>query len=196
MAIISLGGVHWDPLYMGWDKLGRPSAGGSSAKEMLGYSAKKEGRGKLSAEERTRRTVDVWECHAVYALFERGRSIYVGEGKLGDRLEKHWKTDTLAGRWDSFSWLSPWLYEIPEQGNATVAAKQDDYAEQVNAKRLAELLELVAIRLGSPEANAQVPKSEANILWLTQWRSENSNYSMEEKLDQILSLLATHGGGG
>jgi hypothetical protein len=193
MAIISLGGIHWDPSFVGWGKLGRPAAGAASAKELLGYSAKKEGRGKLSVAERKRRTVNVWKCHAVYALFERGRSIYVGEGKLGDRLEKHWKSDALAGRWDAFSWLSPWDYSLAQGANAAVAAKADNYSEQVNAKQLVELLELVAIRLGSPEANAQIPKSEATILWLTQWRSDNSKSSVEEKLDEMLSLLHAQG---
>jgi len=189
MALISLGGIHWNPNHVGWGKKGRPLAGESSAKEMLGYNPKKDGRGKLSEEERKRRTIDVWECHAVYALFERGHCVYVGEGKLGDRMEKHWKTDALAGRWDAFSWLSPWEYQLPEAGDATLQPKADDYAEQISAKALVELLELVAIRLGSPEANAQIPKSESSILWLTQWRSAHSKTSVEEKLDQILEKL-------
>jgi hypothetical protein len=189
MAILSLGGIHWDPHFAGWGKVGRPAEGAGSSKEMLGYSAKKGAKGKLSEEERSRRTVDVWSCHAVYALFERGRCIYIGEGKLGDRIEKHWKTDTLIGRWDSFTWLSPWDYQLPEQGNATVTAKADNYQEAIGAKQLVELLELVAIRLGSPEANAQMPKNESAILWLTQIRSKNALSTVEEKLDEALTLL-------
>lgn len=196
MAIISLGGVHWDPLLVGWGKLGRPQSGENSAKEMLGYNPRKEGRGKLSDDERQRRVVDVWDCAAVYALFERGRCVYIGEGKLGDRLEKHWKTDNLSGRWDAFSWLSPWEYSLPNAGKAEIAAKDDNYAENIRSKELVELLELVAIRLGSPEANAQLPKSEQSILWLNQWRSNYSRSTIEEKVDEVLKLIKENGEGG
>jgi len=61
---------------------------------------------------------------------------------------------------------------------------------------LVELLELVAIRLGSPEANAQLPKSEQSILWLNQWRSNYSRSTIEEKVDEVLKLIKEKGEGG
>lgn len=189
MALLSIGGIHWNPNHIGWGKLGRPQAREGATREMLGYSPKMDGRGKPPAEERQRRTVNVWKCHAVYALFERGECVYVGEGNLGDRMKRHWESDAFVGRWDSFTWLSPWEYELPAGQPAVLNERPDEYQEQVTAKSLVELLELVAIRLGSPNANSQIPSRDKEILWLTQARSQHSSSSLDEKLDEVLQLL-------
>lgn len=189
-SFIRLGGIHWTPGWIGWGQVGRPRADGSSGrKEILGYSAKKSTSGRMSDEERQRRIVNVWHCRAVYALFNQGEVVYIGEGKLGDRLEKHWKQDILVGRWDSFSWLSPDVYSIPEMGDAAIAITEDALETTASAKELVELLELVAIRLGAPPANSQLPSNDKEIIWLTQVRSETSILPIEDKLDLLLQKI-------
>jgi hypothetical protein len=188
--MLRIGGIHWDPYLIGWGQIGRPKKGTVSKKELLGYWNKKHGKGKMSHADRTKRTVDFWKCKAVYALFDRGNSIYVGEGVLGDCLLRHWKNDTLVGRWNAFSWISPFDYGVDANGTASVQSVADTAQDTLTSKELVELLELVAIRLGSPEANSQLPSNDKNIKWMTQLRSTTSIAPLEDKIDEALELLA------
>lgn len=191
--IIRIGGIHWDPRLVFWGSLGRNKSDGTSTKGMYGYHTRKEGVGKHTDEDRELRTVDVWKCEAVYALFHEGRSIYIGEGILGDRLKMHWKDphDPLVGRWDSFTWISPWEY-IEGDGKVQVEVKAPEQVEHsVRTKKLIELLELVAIRLGSPDANNQKPTDTEGIKWLRQVPSPGAEGGLEKKMDKMLAALNT-----
>ena len=189
MPLINIGGIHWNPHLVGWGVRGRPRKNAAPGKDLRGYSPKKDGKGKLSNEAREKRSISFWDCHAVYALFERGQAVYVGEGKLGDRLLKHWKTDTLVGRWDAFSWLSPDEYILDGDDNATLKKAEDGAEHKATTKEWIELLELVAIRLGSPDANSQLPKAGEQITWIEQVPSEHADGDIEAKIGEVLKLL-------
>ncbi|HMP73373.1 MAG TPA: hypothetical protein PKE55_08950 [Kiritimatiellia bacterium] len=189
MPLINIGGIRWNPHLVGWGVRGRPRKDVVPGKDLSGYSPKKDGKGKLSDEERTKRTISFWNCHAVYALFERGQSIYIGEGKLGDRLFQHWRTDTLVGRWDSFSWVSPDRYILEADGSAKIEKADDHTEHKASTKEWIELLELIAIRLGSPEANSQMPKAVKNITWINQAPSIHAEGDIDAKVDKILSFI-------
>ncbi len=197
MALLKCGGIHWDPTLIGWGRIGRPPVGINSRKEVLAYWSKKDTRGRLSDEEREKRTVNVWPCKAVYGLFEKGTCIYIGEGVLGDCLLRHWRNDTLVGRWDSFSWVSPDEYVInPDMASIAPVDDATSGALELTAKDLIELLELVAIRLGSPQSNSQLPSNDKEIKWLDQVRSNTSLPPLEEKINRILAELADLRGSG
>jgi hypothetical protein len=151
---------------------------------MLGYYAKNNQAGALGHAKRQERTVDFWNCTAVYALFDREAVIYVGEGALGPRLLAHWRHDHLAGRWDSFSWLSPHGYEHTAGKPAKVTPSKP--GKNITAAKLVQLLELIAIRLGSPTTNRQLPRLARDVKWMQQVRAEHAQLSLEDKVDLLL----------
>jgi len=57
-----------------------------------------------------------------------------------------------------------------------------------------ELLELIAIRLGSPEANKQLPRNDKDIRWLQQVPSEGRDVPpLEKKIDALTNLVRSLG---
>jgi hypothetical protein len=188
MPLIKIGGLRWNPHLVGWGILGRPKKDEVPGKDLSGYSPK-NGKGKLSDSDRAKRTISFWDCHAVYALFDRGQSIYIGEGKLGNRLLQHWRTDTLVGRWDSFSWVSPDKYSLQADGSSKLEKADDNAEHKASTKEWIELLELISIRLGSPKANSQQPKAAKIITWINQVPSIHAEGGLEGKIDSIRELI-------
>lgn len=109
MSLVKIGGYRWSSSDVGWGSRGK-----QKDQELLGYQSKKPGggRGSMKDSERELATLDFWKVDAVYALFSGSALVYVGEGKLGDRLRKHHRGVDLRGQWDRFSWLSPWDYDL------------------------------------------------------------------------------------
>lgn len=159
---------------------------------MLGYYPKKGSPGAIGKKLRSRLTLNVWDIDAVYALHREDDLVYVGEGKLGSRLLSHWRHDLLAGRWDVFSWVSPWSVENPDRNGDEKAKLKEPSQESVefNAKKLGEVLELVLVRLANPRSNAQLPKMDQQIKWLTQRPSEHVDMTPESVATHIPEIAA------
>lgn len=147
MSLITLGGNKWSPELVGWGAPGR-----RPQREMLGCPAKQGIRGRPRKTNAQLQSVNVWPVHAVYALYADHSVVYVGEGNLGDRLLKHLRSDSLAGRWNSFSWLSPWEYTVSQGGTPAAVNAPAAFTPISDPKILVELLQLVVIRLADPGA--------------------------------------------
>lgn len=184
MAIIKTAGYRWSLDLVDWGTTGRGNKG-----RLLGYPRKKleGGRGRPSPDQVHAKTLDVWNVEAVYSLFGDGRLIYVGEGILGDCLYRHHRTDEFVGRWDSFSWVSPWGID---SSAITPVLVGWDAARPVtfDGKDLIESIETVVIRLTEPDGNRQNPSSDKHITWLEQ-AIPTGHMTLEDKVDLLLEKL-------
>jgi len=98
--------------------------------------------------------VDFWKQAGIYALYADYDLIYVGQAGLGDkscignRLKSHTR-DSLADRWDKFSWF----------GLRTVRKNQTLGAKFQKAKAtwsdVADVLEGILIEVAEPPQNSQ-----------------------------------------
>lgn len=181
--MIYTGGHRWKAADVGW---GKPGVRSSS--EVLGYFAGQAQRGRLSDADRKKRVVNVWDIHAVYSIFAGDKLLYVGEGKLGDCLHRHYRTDHLIGRWDSFTWLSPYKYSADANGIGQIAGPQAADLTVADAKKCVELLELASIILCDPPTNSQLPAAEKQIKWMDQERSEHAEPTV---LSEVAALKKT-----
>jgi len=132
--------------------------------------------------------MDVWNVEAVYSLFGDGRLVYVGEGILGDCLYRHHRTDEFVGRWDSFSWVSPWSIDASGPTSAVVAWNATAPVT-IDGKALIEAIETVVIRLTEPDGNRQNPSADKHITWLEQ-AVPDGHMTLEEKVDLLLEKMA------
>lgn len=85
-------GEHWNPDFVDWGRPGRGTKG--SLNGFIGGV-------------RNPVYVNVWNQRGIYLLHHEWEVVYVGrasERALGNRLRGH-LTDSLAGRWDTFSWF-------------------------------------------------------------------------------------------
>lgn len=184
MEFAKIAGYKWSPELIDWGRRGR---GGAAA--VAGYYPKQlEGlRGRLSTEEIRRRTLDLWPVHSVYALFQKDSLLYIGEGVLGDCLLRHHRGDEFVGRWDAFSWVSPWDMEVTPEV-ARLLPREDDASITIRTKQLIEELETILICLTEPPGNRQTPWAEDRLKWLDQAKPEGY-LTLEEKIDRILERL-------
>lgn len=73
------------------------------------------------------RAHDFWCSSGIYALHRGTMAIHVGRAEfLGWNLLRHWRADSMAGRWDAFSWLSP---VVPDAGDASLLVAMDALLE-------------------------------------------------------------------
>lgn len=94
-------------------------------------------------------TVDVWEQRGVYVLLHDWQVVYVGKAggtPLGVRLRGH-LTDTLAGRWDRFSWYGIRSVNVSGLLGAEMEGKQ------VTATDLISTFESLLIAVTEPPRN-------------------------------------------
>ncbi len=93
--------------------------------------------------------VDVWEQRGVYVLLHGWSVVYVGKADnvaLGARLRGH-LSDTLAGRWDTFSWYG--IRGVRQNG--TLGA--DMMGKSTSADELISTLESLLIAVMEPPRN-------------------------------------------
>lgn len=186
MSLFRIGGYRWSPELVDW---GGPGAG--NAHEFSCYSTqRKDGKmGKLTKAEIRSRTVDVRDVEAVYALFQGQTLLYVGEGLLGACMIRHYRDDEFVGRWDSFTWFSPWRLKISSTNvHKHWLASPPKTPPKLTPKQLIEHIETIAIRLADPIGNRQNPASRSTIQWLTQLVPANF-MTQEEKLSRAVSVL-------
>jgi len=180
IPLIRLGGKHWRPELVAWGD------GKRGAYEMLGIPETR-----ASSQRQTPRShrdiVNVWNVHAVYALYDRHELVYVGEGLLGERLWEHRLNDSLRHRWDSFTWLSPATYVDPVEGREDARTDPGSDASRVvgSTKQLVRLLEFVGIQLADPSENRKVPWREGEVRWLLQRPAEEAKPGTERRLSDL-----------
>ncbi len=127
----------------------------------------------------------------MYALFTEGSLLYVGEGILGECLYRHHKSDEFVGRWDSFSWASPWDLDTAS-ASPKVVPWDAKASVTIGGKQLIELLETVLIRLTEPAGNRQNPSSDKAIKWLEQ-ATPIGHMTLEDKIDLLLEKIEAIG---
>lgn len=184
MGFIKIGGYQWSPQLIQW---GVPGYNERTA--IKGYYGKRTdgGRGRISSSEIKARMIDLSPVEAVYAIYSRSDLIYVGEGKLGDCLRRHFKTDEFKGRWDSFCWASPWDLDIDgtppklKPWNPIIAPRQ-------TGKAIVEQLEAILVKFAAPRGNSQRKLKNKDIRWLIQ-AVPKDYLDLEEKVDRILALV-------
>lgn len=184
MSLIKIAGYQWSLDLIDWGSPGRGKKG-----TLSGYFPKRGTgkKGRPSQAELKNKTVDFWGIEAVYALFTEGSLLYVGEGILGDCLYRHHRTDEFVGRWDSFSWVSPW--DLDTRLSPPKLVKWEAKSSiSITGKELVELLETVLIRLTEPTGNRQNPSSDTKIKWLDQATPEGL-MTLEDKVDLLLDKL-------
>ena len=183
MSFVKTGGFRWSVDLVGWG-----SPGAARNRELHGYWNKGFGKGKPSKKTVKNATANVWSIQAVYALYSGTELVYIGEGQLGSRLLQHYRSDDLAGRWDCFTWLSPWEYQ--RDGKSATMQKWDPKVPvSMKGKQLVELLELVSIRLALPSDNRQQPEAKKSIKWLKQIRSKYAAGTLEDKVNELSDKL-------
>lgn len=183
MSIIGTGGYRWSAELVSWGQRGP-----GSKREILGYVGTKKGKGRLSEDEKKQQIINLWDIEAVYTLFRDDTLIYAGEGILGARLLMHFKGDWLTGKWNHFSWLSPWRIETDKTPH-TVKPWQHGGSLSLRGKDIVELLELAIICLCEPQRNSQTPSRNDQITWLYQVPSQYAQPTLEQKVDRLLAAL-------
>jgi hypothetical protein len=158
---------------------------------MVGYDPSKGQAGRPTADEIKRKTIDFMTIEAVYALFDRNTPIYIGEGILGKRIAAHFYDEEKVGRWDSFSWLSPWSISDDQKTTPTLLPWTTSDHLVVEGKRLVELLEITTIFLAAPATNRQLPEDSKKIKWITQVRHEKAEGTLQNKIDYIVQTLGS-----
>ena len=185
MSLFKIGGYRWSSELVQW---GSP---GKGQHKFCGYD-RRRGDGQAGAMSKTQiasRTVDVRDVEAVYALFQGQTLLYIGEGNLGARLVAHYRDDEYVGRWDSFTWVSPWQVKRRKRDpHAQYLSRPAKTPVKISAKQLIEHVETLTIRLAEPLGNRQNPSGKQHITWLTQIVPSDF-LTQEEKLNRVLKLV-------
>ena len=187
MDILKIGGRRWRVDRVFWGSPGR-----GSTIQMGGYFV--GARGRPTPETVNKRTANVANVSALYALLQRAEPVYVGEAdKLGQRLHQH-LSDDLAGLWDEFTWVSPDAYSVDATtGRGEITLWNPSLAINVTAKDIVALMELVAINFSKQGLNSQRPT--LNVKWLIQAQSAKATPTIEERINTIEQrIVAVHEG--
>jgi hypothetical protein len=139
------------------------------------------GKGELLGEFGGRRrptVVDVWEQRGVYVLLQDWKVFYVGKADsvpLGVRLRGH-LADSLAGRWDRFSWYG--IRGVRKDG----ALGADMMGKNTSAHRLIDTLESLLIAVTEPPRNRRREEIPGAVELVQQGRERRRPFasSLEE----------------
>lgn len=121
----------------------------------------------------------------IYILFADYRPVYVGQanGSLFARLQMHYRTDDLAGRWETFSWLGmrrALAGEDPKlSGNASKFV--------ISRKQLLDHFEAAMIHAFEPPMNGQEGRFGKQVIRYRQIRDPRLGPSDRELLESIAS---------
>ncbi len=146
-GIIQSYGLRWEESYVYWGK-------GQQAGSLLGVPARA----------RSSPAIDFRGQIGIYVLYSNHNPIYIGQTgsgqqKLLRRLKKHTR-DTLAGRWDKFSWFG--LRSVLANGNLSAETMR---ATASVAKAL-DHIEAVLIAATEPALNKQGGRFKGGVKYL------------------------------
>jgi hypothetical protein len=170
---------------VGW---GKP--GPTPTRELCGlYARRLDGKkGALGTAQRARQTLDFWKEPGVYALYRGDEPIYAGQAEaLGERLLAHHQQDHLAGRWDTFSWVSPTeVEEIATAASTTLRFKSRASSfDTPHLKAWLDEIEALTIMFAWPMENRQVPALGEHVWSFEQVRSQHAELTVEEMLRAV-----------
>lgn len=185
-------GVNWIPQLVGWGSVGR-----APNTQLLGYYAGKldQSKGRLTETQTDLQTLDFWQCQGIYVLFQSDAVIYAGRsdtGGIGARLKAHYQTDNLAGRWDSFSWFSPWEpveEQMPDGSKRLKFGPQKSSIASIPTDEWLSEMEAFAILCSAPRENRQTPNLHQMVWYFTQRRSEFATKSTDEMIAAIYESI-------
>ena len=132
---------------------------------------------------RTSEPTDFHEQIGIYVLYEGHQMIYVGqtgsgERKLYSRLKAHTK-DSLAGRWDHFSWFG--LRRPIGKGNLSTETIRASASISIALNHI----EAVLIAASEPSLNKQGGRFGKNVRRFLQLRDERLGPTEQEMLRQL-----------
>ena len=136
----------------------------------------------------TNAPVDFREQSGVYVLYADYELVYVGQvgsghQKLFSRLKQHTR-DSLAGRWNKFSWFGVrWV----KKGGG-LAAEAD--GKHTNHSSVLNHIEAILIHAAEPKQNRQGGRFGEDVVQYLQVRDENLGPTQEEILREL--WLASH----
>lgn len=94
-------------------------------------------------------------------------------------------TDHLAGRWDTFSWLSPVALVVDGRRKSVDFSRRTTL---IKAPREDEFLESLCVLVGRPFENRQQPWHDTTWLW--QVRSPHAQADQEELIERLAEEVA------
>ncbi len=164
-------GLFWSESDVFW---GRPKRAG----QLLGRAKTPLGRRGAPTKNERDKSSDYRDFVGLYCLYGDGELLYVGEAGLSKgstlfkRLKDHRK-DSLAGRWDSFSWFG--RKKSKGQCNVALALAQ---------------LEAAAIAMINPGFNKQ-SGTFGNAMQVFQVPHEYADGDVTTKLERLLALVGS-----
>lgn len=156
-------GLYWRAEYVDW---GHKGPGGQ------GHLWGQREQGELR--------VDHWHQMGIYVLYHAHLVVYVGKATtLGTELRA--RRRSLAGRWDTFSWLG--LRDTDDQGNLTETAVNFGVQDTLDE------LEAILCNTIEPSLNRQVPRLPSSAKRFNQELPDESLQqrlaTLEEKIRQL-----------
>jgi hypothetical protein len=164
-------GLFWNESDVFW-------GAGSKAGRLLGVPASN-----ITAE-----PIDFREQSGVYVLYADYDLVYVGQvgsksQKLFTRLKQHTR-DSLAGRWNKFSWFG--IRRVKKTSNelsAEADGKHSTHSEVLNH------IEAILIHSAEPKQNRQGGRFGEDVIQYLQVRDENLGPTREEMIHQLWQAM-------
>lgn len=119
----------------------------------------------------------------IYVLYADYRPIYVGQanGSLFARLQMHYRTDDLVGRWDTFTWLGM----RRALGGADPGLSTNASRFSISRKQLLDHLEAAMIHAFEPPMNGQEGRFGKQVIRYRQVRDPRLGPSDRELMESI-----------
>lgn len=143
----------------------------------------------IQEDARTKGEVNFWQQQGVYALYDAnyhlvymGQSVKSSQGDsgIGDRLKKH-LSDSLAGRWEKFSWFG-FRKVLRDRTLAQPRTKK-----RINRMNLANALEGIVIAVAEPSMNGQDGRFGKKVKRYIQ--NQKDNVGPQKKIEDDLKML-------
>ena len=160
-------GLFWSETDVFW-------GAGSQAGRLLG----------VPASNITAQPVDFREQSGVYVLYADYDLVYVGQvgagsQKLFTRLKQHTR-DSLAGRWNKFSWFGiRWVKKSDNKLSAEADGKHSTHSAVLNH------IEAILIHSAEPKQNRQGGRFGEDVVQYLQVRDERLGPTREEMIHQL-----------
>jgi len=159
-------GSYWSEKHVFW-------GAGGNAGTLLGVPAKN-----LTADE-----INFREQSGVYVLYADYQMVYVGQAGAGNqklfaRLKQHTR-DSLAGRWNQFSWFG--IRKV--KANGDLAAEAD--GAHSTLLQVLNHIEAILIHAAEPKQNRQGGRFGENVVQYLQRRDESLGLTGEEMVREL-----------
>ncbi len=126
----------------------------------------------------------------IYILFSEFKPIYVGQanGSLFARLQSHYRSDDLAGRWNTFTWFGMRSVTKLNSNEPGLSNNTSDF--HITRKQLLDHFEGAMIHAFEPPLNGQDGRFGKSVIRYKQIRDPRLGPSDRD----LLELIALNGG--